>query len=178
MPKFPNETSVCEDAEAAWKYLTQVNGIAPERILIYGHSLGGAIAIQLASKHSDAGGLVAESTFTSIKDMARHKNYLTHILPLGLLLRHEFDSLKTVGKAKLPPVFFVHGTDDSKVPAKMCKDLYDATEGAKFKEILMVPDGEHARRKGGQQKYEENMGRFLRNCFGLQPKTNAEAGID
>ena len=69
-PIFPNEARVYEDATAAWQYLTQVQQIEPERIFVYGHSLGGAIAIELATKHPEMAGLIVEGTFTSIQDMA------------------------------------------------------------------------------------------------------------
>jgi pimeloyl-ACP methyl ester carboxylesterase len=87
----PTESSVYHDAEVAWNYLTETRGIAPERILIYGHSLGGAIAIELATRHPEAGGIVVESSFTSVKQMARWKFAITYLLPLDLLLRHRFD---------------------------------------------------------------------------------------
>lgn len=69
----PSENKVNEDAEAAWDYLTEELGIAPSRIVIYGHSLGGAIAIELASHHREAAGLITESTFTSSLEMAEWK---------------------------------------------------------------------------------------------------------
>ncbi|MCS6814450.1 MAG: lysophospholipase, partial [Cyanobacteria bacterium] len=62
---FPSEQQVYADAEAAWHYLVQQRGINPEQIVIYGHSLGGAIAIELATRHPQASGLIVESSFTS-----------------------------------------------------------------------------------------------------------------
>ncbi len=56
-PIFPNETRVYQDAEAAWRYLTTELLFEPQRIFVYGHSLGGAIAIDLATKHPDMAGL-------------------------------------------------------------------------------------------------------------------------
>jgi pimeloyl-ACP methyl ester carboxylesterase len=167
----PTEASVYLDAEAVWDHLTGRLNIVPERILIYGHSLGGAIAIDLATRHPEAGGLVAESTFTSIKDMARWKNPLTFSLPIDLLLRHKFDSLEKVRENRLPPVLFIHGDDDSKVPDYMCSDLHDAARGP-FKDILLLRDGEHADRNGGQPEYEAKMAAFLSHCFGPQPEVD------
>ncbi len=162
--KKPTEGSVRDDAEVAWDYLTGTLGIPPERILIYGHSLGGAIAIDLATRHPEAGGLVAESTFTSIKDIARWKYCLTYLLPLDLLVRHKFGSLEKVRENILPPVLFIHGKDDSKVPDYMCTLLHDAARGPD-KDILLR-DGEHAQRNGGQIEYEAKMTAFLSHCFG------------
>jgi pimeloyl-ACP methyl ester carboxylesterase len=62
---FPSEAGVYQDAQSAWDYLVHERGINPANLLIYGHSLGGAIAIELALGHPEAAGLVVESSFTS-----------------------------------------------------------------------------------------------------------------
>ncbi len=165
----PTEKSVCDDAQAAWEYVTETKNIAPERILIYGHSLGGAIAIDLATEHPEAGGLVVESTFTSIKDIARFKNPLTHVLPLSFLLRHPFDSAEKIREEKLPPVLFVHGTADSKVPCSMCEHLHESARGPS-KDMVLIKGGEHADRKQGQADYQTKVAAFLNKCFGPCPK--------
>lgn len=162
----PSEESVCEDAEASWDYLTGKGEISPERILIYGHSLGGAIAIELAARHPEAGGLVIESAFTSIKEMANLRNPLTYVLPLDLLLRHKFDSVKTVRENALPPVLFVHGKEDAKVPVCMCNELFEATRGPR-KYITLLEGAGHAHRgEQGQKKYDEEVAEFLKHYFG------------
>src|SRR5207253_2018562 len=61
---FPSEQSVYLDAEAAWRYLTAERGVDARNLYIYGHSLGGAIAIELAVHHPEAAGLIVESSFT------------------------------------------------------------------------------------------------------------------
>lgn len=55
---FPNEAQVYEDAQSAWDYLTQERGLAPEQIIIYGHSIGGAVAIKSATRQPDAAALI------------------------------------------------------------------------------------------------------------------------
>lgn len=160
----PSESSVNHDAEVAWNYLTTTRGIAPDQILIYGHSLGGAIAIELATKHPEAGGLVSESAFTSVKHMAHWKYAVTYTLPLDLMLRHHFDSLGKVRHKALPPVLFMHGTADSKVPSFMCKQLYDAALGDD-KDILLIEGGEHAAHGEGQLAYQEKLAAFVRLHF-------------
>lgn len=160
----PSEASLYEDADAAWDYLTNIRGYSPKQILIYGHSLGGAVAIELASRHPDAGGLVTESTFTSVKQMARWKFAVTYALPLDLLLRHRFDSLSKVQTRELPPTLFIHGKADTKVPCRMSTELHDAARGPR-KEIELLDGGAHARRGSGQQQYEQVMSAFLEDCF-------------
>jgi uncharacterized protein len=66
----PRERLVYEDAERAWTYLVRERRVQPSDVVIYGHSMGGAVAIDLASRHPDAGGLITESTFPSIVDAA------------------------------------------------------------------------------------------------------------
>ena len=125
---FPTETGVYEDAQAAWNYLVGTRRIAPSNVLIYGHSLGGAIAIELATHHPEALGLVVESSFTSISDMAALDPRYA-ILPVSLLLDQRFDSIGKVGSLGLP-VMYVHGTQDEVVPFAMGRKLFAATPSA------------------------------------------------
>ncbi|MCX6878295.1 MAG: alpha/beta fold hydrolase [Verrucomicrobia bacterium] len=133
----PGEPKLYEDAEAAWNHLTQTRGIKPQHLFIYGHSLGGAIAVELATRHPDAAGLVTESTFTSVPDMARRKY---PCLPTGWLLRLSFDSLQKVRTLKVP-VLFIHGQLDAKVPFSMAEELYAAAP--KPKQLLPIEGGGH-----------------------------------
>jgi pimeloyl-ACP methyl ester carboxylesterase len=125
---FPSEKTVYEDAETAWNYLVQQRGLNPTHLYIYGHSLGGAIAIELALHHPDAAGLIVESSFTSIRDMAKlHKQYA--LLPMELL-GQPFDSINKVDKLRLR-VLYIHGTADEIVPYEMGEQLFKASGGRK-----------------------------------------------
>jgi hypothetical protein len=122
----PSEAHAYEDAEAAWKYLTQM---APGRAhYIVGHSLGGAIATELARHHPDASGLVLEATFTSVRDMVDESAW--KFLPVGLILTQNFDTLSKIGEVKMP-VLITHGTNDSIVPFAMGERLYEAANAPK-----------------------------------------------
>jgi len=134
----PSETKVYEDAEAAWNYLTRVRGVKPQQAFIYGHSLGGAIAIELATRYPEAAGLIAESTFTSMQAMAKRDYWY---LPTGFLLKHRFDSIQKIGALRVP-VLLIHGTRDEKVPFEMTEQLYAAAPQPK--ERLLIEGGEHA----------------------------------
>ena len=136
---FPSEAGVYEDAQLAWEYLVRERGISPANLFIYGHSLGGAIAIELALRHPEAAGLVVESSFTSIYDMAMRKASYA-LLPINLLLNQRFDSIAKVGQLRLP-VLYVHGTADEIVPFEMGKALFKATPCARG--FVAVSAGTH-----------------------------------
>lgn len=133
----PSETKVYEDAEAVWQYLIGQRGAKPSRTFIFGHSLGGAIAIELASHHPEAAGLITEGTFTSMQAMGE-KDY--GFLPIGLLLTQRFESIRKVPSLKIP-VLFIHGTWDKKVPVRMGRQLYDAAPEPK--RLVLIDGGEH-----------------------------------
>ena len=136
---FPTEGHVYSDAQAAWTYLVEQKGIDPEAIFIYGHSLGGAVAIQLALNNPAAGGLIVEAAFTSIADMARRiPKY--RIFPIDLIVHERFDSIEKVGQLQIP-VLYIHGTDDKLVPSEMSRELYKRT--ASSKQLKLIPGGGH-----------------------------------
>jgi alpha-beta hydrolase superfamily lysophospholipase len=117
----PTEEYAYEDAQAAWDYMAR---LAPGRPrIIVGHSLGGAIATDLARRHPEAAGLVLEATFTSVRDMIDHSAW--GFLPVGLILTQKFDTLAKIGEVKMP-VMIAHGTRDSVVPFEMGERLYEA----------------------------------------------------
>jgi uncharacterized protein len=133
-PVFPNEARVYQDGEAAWQYLTQERKIKPQQIFVYGHSLGGAIAIELASKHPDVAGLITEGTFTSIKDLASLLPGLK-LFPLSLLVTQRFDSISKI-KSLETPILMLHGADDRTIPPFMAKELYAAAPEPKYLAIF------------------------------------------
>lgn len=132
----PEETGLCEDAQAALLALERETGVAPGRTVVLGHSLGGAVAIDLAWRKPAIGGLVTLSTFTSIDDLVRH---LT--LPgLGALVPESWDSLaKVPGIAK--PKLFIHGTADGLIPIEEARLLHESA--AEPKKLLLVPGADH-----------------------------------
>jgi pimeloyl-ACP methyl ester carboxylesterase len=162
---FPSEAQVYSDARAAWSFMAEQKGIDPETIFIYGHSLGGAVAIQLAVDHPDAGGLIVEAAFTSIADMALQiPKY--RIFPIELIVNQRFDSIDKVGQLQVP-VLYIHGTDDKLVPYDMSRDLYKRTASAK--QLKFIPGGGHnnSAAVGGDEYLQavENFVVFARNSF-------------
>ncbi|MEQ9371321.1 MAG: alpha/beta fold hydrolase [Coleofasciculus chthonoplastes F3-SA18-01] len=137
--KFPTETQVYQDAQAAWDYLVQQQGIPPQDIVVYGQSLGGAIAIDLAVRNPSIRRLIVESTFTSMRDMVDHQRIYA-IFPADLLLTQKFNSKSKVRSLKMP-ILLIHGTNDPVVPAYMSQVLFDTITGSK--ELFLVPDADH-----------------------------------
>lgn len=136
---FPSESQVYEDAQAAWLYLKAREPDARKRY-IYGHSLGGAVAIDLAVKNPDAQGLIVESTFTSMLDMSRRGAWLRQ-LPLDWIVTQRFDSLAKISKLAMP-VLFIHGTIDDVIPPEMSQRLFEAAPQPK--QIVLIPDAGHS----------------------------------
>lgn len=137
---FPSEQRVYQDAETAWQYLVNTQKIAPHRIVIYGHSLGGAIAINLASHHPDAAGLIVESSFTSIEAMANDQGQYS-LIPVNLILHQRFDSIQKAPKLEMPTLF-VHGLQDTEIPYQMSEQLYQSAPDPK--QLWLVPGAGHA----------------------------------
>lgn len=155
---FPSEARIYEDAQTAWRYLVETRGILPEQIVIFGHSIGGAIAIDLAHQTPDAAGLIVENTFTSMLAMALRQGYGRWV-PVDWLLNQRFDSLSKVPQLQLP-VLFIHGLADLTVPPEMSQQLYAATPPPK--DLWLVPGADHntvAEIAGGS--YEQQLQRFL-----------------
>lgn len=137
--RFPSETQVYEDADRMWQYLTQERSIPPEKIFVYGHSLGGAIAIELATRHPQFAGLIVDGSFTSIRDMVRLNSSLS-LFPIDLILTQQFNSIAKVSSLQMP-VLFIHGIEDARVPASMSQRLYEAAPAPK--QIYLVPEAGH-----------------------------------
>lgn len=135
---FPSEQRVYEDAEAAWQYLAK-RKIPADRVVIYGQSIGGAIAINLAANHPEAAGLIVESSFTSMREMVSYQKTLP-LIPVNWLLTQRFESLEKVRSLQMP-LLFIHGTADRVVPTDMSAQLYDAAASNAKTRILIEGAG-------------------------------------
>ena len=134
----PREKFAYEDAERAWTYLVSERRIAPAAIVIYGHSLGGVVAIDLASKHPEAGALITESTLTSIADLADGLD-MGRLLPVRLILTERFDALSRISAVQVPTLILQGEADTQHLP--MAQRLYDAANDPK--QLTVIPGGGH-----------------------------------
>jgi hypothetical protein len=123
----PDETGVYRDADAAYDYLVRERHIQPKNIIVFGHSLGGAVAIDLASRH-ECGGLIVQSSFTSAKDMARR---MFRVPLFEYIPRSQFNSLAKIRRVRAP-ILIVHGTRDEVVPFSMGQRLFAMAPEPKF----------------------------------------------
>ena len=141
--QLPSERSVYQDAQIAWEHLVRVQPDAGKRF-IYGHSLGGAVAVNLAHELAEthdspqAGGLIVESSFTNLAEVAQAVTDTAW--PLHWLLSQEFDSLAKIGTVGIP-VLLAHGRDDHYVPARFSEALYAAANEPK--RLLLIDGANH-----------------------------------
>ncbi len=119
----PGERGTYRDALAAWRYLTVTRGIGEQSIVVYGRSLGGAVASWLANE-VDPAGLILESTFTSIAAMARQA---FPWLP-GRLARIRYDTLSRIGTVRCP-ILLLHSRQDRMIPYRHAESLLAAADG-------------------------------------------------
>jgi len=151
----PDEAGVYRDAEAAYRYLTKTRGFKPRDVIIFGNSLGGAVAIDLASR-VECGGLIVESTFTSARALGQH----VLLIPLyAYVPKSRFDSITKIAKVRAP-VMVLHGTRDELIPFAMGEKLFRAArepkqlvpvQGAGHNDVLLV----------GGTRYVETLREFL-----------------
>lgn len=122
----PFELGTYLDALAAYEYLVKVKGIPAEKIVLYGKSLGAAVAIDLASKVK-AGALICESGFTSSASVARD---IYKFIPVWLFVTQKYDSLKKVGKIDTPKLF-IHSKNDEIIPFRHTERLFETAKEPK-----------------------------------------------
>ncbi len=126
--RSPTEQLANEDTEAAWAYLQTLAPNPNVKKIIFGHSLGGAMATHLALKQPKADGLILEGTFTNIHDMIKASKF--GFLPVGGIITQRFDNLDRIDDVNIP-VLIAHGTADSIVPYEMSEKLFAAAKAKK-----------------------------------------------
>jgi fermentation-respiration switch protein FrsA (DUF1100 family) len=117
----PSEFGLYLDATAAFDYLVTSRGISPKKLIMYGQSLGTAVAARLAARR-DGGGLVLEAPFPSAGAVARKKIWF--FPGLSVLLRGQFDTEKALESVRAPTLI-VHCIDDPVIPFELGKNVYD-----------------------------------------------------
>jgi uncharacterized protein len=133
--------------------------IPAQNIFIYGHSLGGAIAVDLAKRHPNIAGLIVEGSFTSIKDMLDYR-ITWQIFPQAWIVTQHFDSLSKVQSIRVP-LLIIHGTADQVVPLEMSQTLLSASSSPQ-KSLFLVPAADHNNiAEVGGENYRQAISSFI-----------------
>jgi fermentation-respiration switch protein FrsA (DUF1100 family) len=150
----PSEEGTYRDAQAAWRYLVEQRRIPPQRIVVFGRSLGGGVAVWLVS-HETPRALIIESTPTSIPDMGAR---VYPFLPVRLLARIHYDSLRRIPDVGCP-ILVVHSREDELIPFEHGRRLFSAAREPK---AFLAIRGDH---NGGflvsGQEYVQGLTDFL-----------------
>lgn len=165
-PRLPSEASALEDAQAGLKELARLQPDASRRF-VYGHSLGGAIAIDLAARPEQPAfaGLIVESSFTSIGAMLATLRW-GKLPGASLLVTQPFDSVDKLAQMHTP-MLFMHGTADRVVPHTMSDELFAAARNVApdLKRLVKIEGASHsgAFRSGAQ--YEAAVKTFMQDAM-------------
>jgi alpha-beta hydrolase superfamily lysophospholipase len=154
---LPSEESADEDAHAAWRWLAHT--YPTSRRYIFGHSLGGAIAVRLAAEVTDEAGLIVEGGFTSIPDVV--STFKWGWLPVSALISQRFDAASRIAGVG-SPVLVVHGSEDRLINPELARALFE--RAPQPKRFVLVEGGSHHNTNSiGQGLYRQ----ALRELFGL-----------
>ena len=122
----PDEAGIYADGRAAFDYALTQPGIDARRLILWGTSLGGAVAVDVAT-HRPAAGLILEATFSSAKDVAR---VAYPFLPVHFFIRTELNSVEKIKGVRIP-LLVLHGNHDSIIPIGLGRRLYEAANAPK-----------------------------------------------
>jgi fermentation-respiration switch protein FrsA (DUF1100 family) len=122
----PSEPGLYRDADAAYRFLRESRGVPADHILIFGHSLGSAVAIDLAARQP-AAGLIVEGSLTSAPDRGGE---IYPYIPIRWIARSRFGSIDKVSGIAMPKLF-LHAASDEVIPLAHGRRLFDAAQGPK-----------------------------------------------
>jgi fermentation-respiration switch protein FrsA (DUF1100 family) len=154
----PTEEGTYRDAVAAWEYLIENRKLPAEQIILYGESLGAAVAAWLATQHRP-GALILESAFTSIMDMGRH--YYPW-LPVRWLARIKYPTLDRIKQVQTP-VLVIHSPQDDIVPYAQGRKLFEAANDPK---VFLDIEGDHNNGfMESNHRYFDGIDKFISSFF-------------
>jgi fermentation-respiration switch protein FrsA (DUF1100 family) len=150
----PTEQGTYHDAESAWEYLVRQRHTQPGKIILFGRSLGSAVAAEIALRRT-AGALIIESGFTSVADLGR--KYFPY-LPVKLIARYRYATIDKVGRIKIPKLF-VHSPHDEIVPFGHGEALFE--RAAEPREFLRIAGGHNEGFLVSGREYIDGLNRFI-----------------
>lgn len=154
----PGERGTYRDARAAWAYLTERRGLDPASIMLYGRSLGGAVAAWLAARTSP-GALVLDSTFTSVPDLAAE---FYPFLPARWLSRFRYDTRRRLAGVTAP-VLIIHSRDDTIIPYHHGRTLF--TAASEPKGLVTLTGGHNSAHSIDRETFRDGLEDFLARHF-------------
>ena len=154
--ELPSEDMAYEDARVAWDWLAARYPNRPR--YIFGHSLGGPIAINLASQVSDETGTIVEGTFTSIADVV--STFKWGWVPVSALITQRFEAVRKVHQIG-SPLLVVHGRRDQLIDPDLGRKLFEAAAEPKL--FVLVEDGSHHNTNSvGQPQYKAALAQLFK----------------
>jgi len=164
-PMLPSQRTAAEDASAALHELARLQP-DPARRFVYGHSLGGAIAIDLAGRDDVPAfaGMIVESSFTSVGAMLSTLKY-GWIPGLSFFVTQPFDSMTTLATLETP-ILFIHGTEDRVIPHTMSDELYAAAlkVAPTLKRLVKIEGASHSGAIRSGEVYRRAVAEFIRDA--------------
>jgi len=151
----PSEAGVYADAAAAYRYLTDSLHVPPTRIVLFGHSLGTGVTIELA-RHVAAAGMIVEDAYTSVVDRGQE---VFPLLPIRLIARSRFASIDKIGALRLPKLF-LHARNDRTIPIEHGRRLFAAA--AEPKEFVELNAGHADGYTADRTRYYGAVDAFIR----------------
>jgi len=153
----PSETGLYKDGLAAYDFLVKQKHVLPERLILFGRSLGAAIALEIALKKNVAG-IILESAFTSSRDMART---LSLFKIFASFLPTHYNNLEKIGRITVPKLI-VHGEEDDIVPFSMGREIYNTARSPKY--FFPIKNaGHNDTYLVGGKKYFETLSAFVKD---------------
>jgi len=158
----PNEAGVYADATAAYRYLTDSLRVPSSRIILFGHSLGTGVAIELA-RHVPAAGLIVEDAYTSVVNRGQE---VFPYLPIKLIARSRFASIDKVGALTLPKLF-LHARNDRTIPIEHGRAVFAAAREPK--EFVELDAGHGDAYSADRTRYYGAIDAFIRRVTAAPP---------
>ncbi len=152
----PTEAGTYADVEAAWEYLTVTKKIPANQIIVYGESLGGAIATYIAAK-KQPGGLILAATFTSLNDRAAE---IYPYIPIRLISKFSYDSLARISQIHRP-ILIMHSPDDEVIPFHHGKSLFAAANEPK--EFVQTTGDHNNGFLNSEPAYSDSIDRYVKS---------------
>jgi len=165
----PSEAGLSRDALAAYEVVTQRYGVKPERLILFGRSLGAAVATELATTRS-AAGLILETPFPSVQAMVR-AHY--GVLPLHLLLEARYDLVSRLPDVRVP-ILVIHGDSDRIVPLALARQVYEAAPSPKAFYLIHGADHNDTYVVGGEPYFQRLLS-FIREALSARKAIHQQA---